>query len=1091
MKRFSMRVWVLVFACLTGLSVCRADELAAVTGLVTDPNGRSVPGVTILLTNLATNVTSRTITNDQGIYRVPSLQPGIYRITIDKDGFKSIVKSGVELHVQDVASINFELQIGSVNETVTVEAGGLVINTTDASVSTIVDQTYVKNMPLNGRSLQDLILLTPGIVTNSPQPSGAGNGLGSGLGTSGEFSVNGQRTESNYYTVDGVSANVGTATGYFMTLGGGASGSLAAATALGTTQALVSVDDLQEFRVQSSTYSAEYGRNPGGQFAFETKSGANQWHGTAYDYLRNNYFDATDWFNNYFAIKPAALRQNDFGGTFGGPVRIPRAYNGKDKTFFFVSYEGLRLLQPQAAAATDVPDLCMRGSQSACATLNAQYAGTPAGAAIGYPNNGRQPAQNALLPVLNSFPQPSANGLEDPTDGFNQFIGSWSNPSSLDSTSIRFDHVVNAKLKLFFRFSDTSSSSAIRAGGGAPASQGTTASYTLRTYTAGASSVFTSRLSNEFRLNYSSNLSTRRDAIVALGGNTPVNLGQVIGLPGSSPLFCVCFGAQSPEYFMLNQDGSQRQWNLVDSASLSLGRHQFKFGVDYRRLAPFATPANPEVQFYYFDEGSVETNSAITFPIAEAPAYPLYTNYSVFAQDQWKASQRLSVSMGLRWDVNPPPGVTQGLMPYTLQGSSPNTLALAPQGTPLWKTTWYNFAPRLGAAYALRTAPGRESVVRVGGGLFYDSGQQLGSEGFLGPGFHQRGKFLPGTFPVPPAIPVITNPPTAKTGVYWFPQHLQLPYTLQWNVSFEQALGKSQTLTASYVGSHAARLLKMESVLPPSNPNFLQFWAIESGLTSDYHSLQLQFRRRLSEGLTALGSYTLSHCLDYGSQNYQFGYQRGNCDFDVRDNFSGALSYDLPNVGHNTFLKSVLHHWGMDDRFTARTGFPITLDGDNYVDPLTGQRLHGGLDLVQGQPVYLYGGNCTNTLQALGDLAPGTGCPGNWSINPNAFAAVPTNPPRLGNAPRNFVRGLGAWQMDLAIRREFPIWENLKLQFRAEAFNVFNHPNFGTVNTNFCSSPGCTFGQVTATLGQSLGVLSPLYQMGGPRSMQFALRLAF
>src|SRR6266446_1751167 len=192
-----MRLCVLVFACLAGLAICRADELAAVTGLVTDPNGRSVPGVTILITNLGTNVVSRTVTNDQGIYRVPSLQPGIYRMTLDKDGFKSIVKSGVELHVQDVASINFELQIGSVNETVTVEAGGLVINTTDGSVSTVVDRQFVENIPLNGRSFQSLITLTPGVVM---VPEVRTNG-------DGQFSVNGQRADANSFTVDGVSAN--------------------------------------------------------------------------------------------------------------------------------------------------------------------------------------------------------------------------------------------------------------------------------------------------------------------------------------------------------------------------------------------------------------------------------------------------------------------------------------------------------------------------------------------------------------------------------------------------------------------------------------------------------------------------------------------------------------------------------------------------------------------------------------------------------------------------------------------------------------------------------------------------------------------
>src|SRR5882724_9570640 len=193
-----MRVFVLVFACLTGLATCRADELAAVTGLVTDPNGRSVPGVKIGITNLGTNIEATTTTNDQGIYRVPALQPGIYRITLLKDGFKSIVKSGVELHVQDVASINFELQLGSVNETVTVEAGGLVMNTTDATVSTVVDRQFAENLPLNGRSFQSLIQLTPGVVVVPAR-----------VGDAGQFSINGQRPSSNYWMVDGVSANIG------------------------------------------------------------------------------------------------------------------------------------------------------------------------------------------------------------------------------------------------------------------------------------------------------------------------------------------------------------------------------------------------------------------------------------------------------------------------------------------------------------------------------------------------------------------------------------------------------------------------------------------------------------------------------------------------------------------------------------------------------------------------------------------------------------------------------------------------------------------------------------------------------------------
>jgi len=554
----------------------------------------------------------------------------------------------------------------------------------------------------------------------------------------------------------------------------------------------------------------------------------------------------------------------------------------------------------------------------------------------------------------------------------------------------------------------------------------------------------------------------------------------------------------APGFDLPQSAGAQRQWNLVDTVSRSVGRHQFKFGADYRRLTPFAVPFTPFVGYIYFSESGVKANTPLTFVASIGPAYPLYDNFSAFAQDEWRVSQRLSLSIGLRWEVNPAPGVTQGLKPYTTQGSSPDTWMLAPQGTPLWQTTWYNFAPRLGVAYILHNTPGRETVVRGAGGVFYDTGQQTGSFGFEGPGFTQISAFhfdLP--FPSHPAVPAIVNPPMPPfTGsVFNFSPHLQLPYALQWNASIEQALGKSQALSVSYVGSHAARLLqesKFSSI--PNNPNGIQsaiFFG--NGLTSDYDTLQIQFRRRLSRGLTTLASYGWSHCIDYGSLNLDYGYQRGNCDFDVRHNFSGAFSYDVPNLGHSAFSRVVLHHWGLDNRITARTGFPVTLQG-NVLLQSDGKEYYGGLNLVPGQPVYLYGAKCASVLQGLGDLQPGQGCPGGRAINPKAFAPLGSG---VGDAPRNFTRGFGAWQMNLAVRREFPIYENLKLQFRAEAFNIFNHPNFGSIRAKCGGTPGTAgcadplFGQATATLANSLGTLSPLYQMGGSRSMQFALKFIF
>jgi len=1012
-SRIAVLTPLLLFSlCATLLRAQTTD--ATITGFITDQSKAVITGIKVDVINTDTNLHYVSTTNSEGSYTVTGLPPGDYKIQVEKPGFKAIVKPDVVLHVQDVIAINFTMAVGSVSESITVEGGAPLVNTESAAVSTVVDSKYVDNMPLNGRSFQDLILLTPGVVTQSPQ-----NNIAAQLGETGEFTVNGQRAESNYYTVDGVSANLGAAPGVNMIAGSGASGSVASATALGTTQALVSVDDLQEFRVQSSTYSAEYGRNPGGQFAFETKSGTNKWHGTAYDYSRNGAVDADDWFNNYLDVKQPALRQNDFGGTFGGPVDIVGLYNGQDKTFFFVSYEGLRLVQPQAATVNYVPDAALRANTAA-----------------------------PLQQVLNAFPMP--NGL-DVGNGIAEFNSNWSNPSSINSGSVRVDHVVSGRLRLFFRFSDTWSSTAIRGHGDfATPTEDNSSEYVLRTYTAGATSALTNRLSNEFRLNYSSNRVISNQVIDGFGGSVPVNLAQLSGLSSNAGIAAdFIYDGYELGISQVPQAALQRQWNLVDTIGFSSGRHQFKFGLDYRRLTPIATPLNPSIEYLYLSESSVETNVAdFAVPESFAPAYPLYTNFSAFAQDEWRLTPKLNVSLGLRWEINPAPGVTQGIKPYTVEGSSPSIYTLAPQGTNLWRTTWKNVAPRLGANYVLRDNPAFGTVIRGGAGIFFDTGQQLGSLGFEGPGYSTVSFFTSSPFPLPltEATPIITNPPTAPYGVvYGFPSNLQLPYTVQWNASVAQALGKSQALTVSFVGAHAAKLLeeKQTDGATVGNVNFTTLVFTQNGLTSDYSSLQLQFQRRLSLGLTALVSYTLSHCIDYGSQNYFFAYQRGDCDFDIRSNFSGAFSYDVPSVGRKGPLNIALSHWGLDDRFTARTAFPVTLQGTAATDPATGQYYYAGLNLVSGQPVYIYGVQCAAVYNN------GLPCPGGRAINPDAFSA-PTS--GLGNAPRNFLRGFGAWQMDLAVRRDFAVYERLKLQLRAEAFNLFNHPNFGYINSNFGQS---------------------------------------
>src|SRR5450631_2274945 len=410
-----MKCPALVGILLFGSVVASAQtESARISGRVTDPTDAVIAGAECKVTNLDTNVSTATTTNEDGIYVIPDLRPATYRLTIQREGFRTVVQPSLELYVQDAVNENFKLALGSVSEIYTVTAPSL--QNDSAAVSTVVDQQVVSNMPLNGRSFQSLIALTPGVVFTSQN-------LGEG-----QFSVNGQFTDTNYFMVDGVSANFGvTIIGLGQTLGG----AIPAFTAQGGTNGLVSVDAMQEFRIQTSSYAAEYGRTPGAQISVVTKSGTNQFHGTAFDYLRNDIFDARNYFDAPPLPKPP-LRQNDFGGTLGGPVL-------KDKTFFFVSYEGLRLRLPQTAS-----DVFL--------TASARAAVAPA----------YQPVVNAL-----PLPDPTAPLVDPICDNIknpclaNLSVG-YSNPSALDATSIRVDHKLTEKVTLFARYTHASSYDASR-----------------------------------------------------------------------------------------------------------------------------------------------------------------------------------------------------------------------------------------------------------------------------------------------------------------------------------------------------------------------------------------------------------------------------------------------------------------------------------------------------------------------------------------------------------------------------------------------------------------------------------------------------
>jgi hypothetical protein len=1031
---------LLLLLCATTVVIAQSTD-ATISGLVLDSSGKVIPDADIEILNESTGVLYSGKTNETGIYTVSILPPGQYRLEVSKIGFKSLIKPGIVLNVQSAVALNFTLPIGAASETVTVGAGASLINTTDASVSTVIDSKFVGNMPLNGRSFQDLISMTPGVVTQSPQNNDQVTGY------SGDFSVNGQRTESNYYTVDGVSANVNAGDGNGA-YGPNSSGALAAATALGTTQSLVSVDALQEFRVQSSTYSAQYGRSPGGQFSFATRSGTNDFHASVFDYLRNNFFDANDWFNDYYGDPIPALRQNDFGGTLGGPILVPRAYNGRDKTFFFASYEGLRLTQPQAASIQYVPDSYMR-----------------------------QQAPVALQALLNAYPV--QNGADYGTNlapSLAEFIKSYSLPSRIDSTSVRLDHTFTPKVSAFFRFGYTPSSATTRL-----LSVVTQRQANVQSYTAGVTSQPSSKITNEFRAGYARSESSSIGELDAFGGASPINMAADMGAGNynnAESVFQLYFPAIGSTQLSVDTARNQgRQWNVTDTFSISAGRHWLQYGVDYLRMESPTNPPSPIASALFESSQTVLANAADSeFLTKDEAAAPVFREFSAFIQDEWRVRPPLNLSLGLRWEVNPPPGEAHGNDAYTLSGNinDPSSLALAPQGTPLWKTSWYNLAPRIGAAWTVNRRSGWETVLRGGGGVFFDTDNKEATQGFGGIGFDAyqilAGAPLPFTLKQLDFSPSTKAPYTSST-IYAFPNQLQLPYTLEWSASLEQAMGKTQALTLSYVGSNGRRLIDYsENYLQALNPNFGYVIFFHSGLTSNYQAMQAKLQRSASHGLQILASYTWSHSIDFGSNDYALQATRGNSDFDVRNNFQGGLSWDIPSTKDGGFPRLLLHSWGLDLRAMARSGFPVTLNGNYLTDAATGSQYYGNVDQVPDQPVYLFG-----SLY-----------PGRRAINPAAITYPAGN--GTGDAPRNFVRGFGAVQINLAARRQIKLSDELSLQFRAETFNLLNHPNFGYIDPNLGDA---TFGLATEMLNQSLGTMASQYQQGGPRSMQFALKLIF
>ncbi len=1019
------------FACLSFLffilihSAAAQSPTGTISGIVTDPTGAAIASAEVIVVNDATRVQVVTKSNGEGIYVAPNLPPGSYRVQVSKTGFKTIIKPDIIINVQDALAINFGLPLGAVAEIVTIQGGAPLVNTESAVVSTVIDRQFVENLPLNGRSFNTLLQLTPGVVI---APTG-------GALSTGQFSIAGQRTDANNFNIDGVSANFGVTPA--LAAGESGTGTSQAFSALGGTSGLVSVEALQEFRVVTSSFAPEFGRTPGGQVMLTTRSGTNDWHGGAYEYFRNDVLDANDWFANAASQARAAERHNDFGAFLGGPI-------WRDRTFFFVSYEGARLRLPQTSIF-DVPSAAIRTAAPA-----------------------------ALAPLLDSYPLP--NGPVS-ADGYTaRFTGVYSNSATLDAGSVRIDHKFNEHFSVFGRYNDAPSATISRVFG-LTTLETTTAN--TKTLTLGGNMTFSNSIANSLRGNYSTQNSEVLDAQDSFGGAVPLNSSFLLGSL-SGPGGRVEYQTGDTNFLALgpNAFGRTRQLNIADDLDVTVANHGLKFGGDFRALF---LDVNPASQTFFFSADSVQsfvsTGQGSLSVTSLKKASLLTQALSLYAQDVWKLNPRLTLTYGLRWEWNPPPtGRDHTALASWENTSNPSTLALAPSGTALWKTTYTNFAPRVGIAYALGAQ--HDLVLRAGWGIFYDLG--LGQVATLASQFPNGASFFADSVPVPvndptPYLPSFSLQPPYP-GAYGFSPDLKLPRSYQWNVAVEKALKSDQALTITYVGQAGRDLLRNIGYFQP-NPDFSSFFYFtRNDAYSNYQALQVQYRKSLSRGVQAIANYTFSHSLDNSSSDVVSDANSisgagdyASSDFDVRHSFSGALHYEVPSWGKSRMPEILAAGWSLDFVGVVRSGFPFNARifvlspvlGFAYIRP----------NLVPGESQWI-----SNRL-----------FPGGQSLNPAAFATPPDG--QQGTEGRNDISGFGLTQFDFSLAKQFSLTERVHLKFRADAFNLLNHPNF--TNPQGLVFFGPTQQQSRMMLNQGLGGLNPLFQQGGPRSLQLSLRLTF
>ncbi|MFC6645068.1 carboxypeptidase regulatory-like domain-containing protein [Granulicella cerasi] len=983
------------------------QALSGLSGTVTDPSKSVLPGAKITLKNNATGVVRMTKANGSGFYNFPSVEPGVYTLRVEDEGFQAYVLSNITLKAASSSGADVAMTLGSASESVSVNAASVMLDTTDASLGDNFNEKQIKELPINGRDYARLSLLTPGAVARSRYIS--------------DISFDGLHTVHNQFSIDGIDASrvdqPYMANGYER----------------GARLLTGSLETIQEFRAQTSGYAAEYGRAAGSLVNIVTKTGTNKVHGEVYDFFRNEALDSRNYFapKSSFPEKPV-FRFNDFGGNISGPLV-------KDKTFYFFNYEGSRQTIGVIGSGSVLSD-----SARATALTN-------------HPE---------LAPILADMPIGN-NGAISADLTASRYV---SNTQVKENTgSVRIDHHFSQKDSIFGRFNlnDTSTF-------GPLAGVTTTAlgindhqNVPLRTtnFALGEQHMFNSHIINDALFGIQ-----RWAATIESRENIPtVNISGVDAAVGSRG------------YSMGNNNSFQ--WG--DSVTWVHGKHTIKFGgTIYRIQLNNKSVTNATISYANIQAFKDNTLQTATQSASQPGLGTRATQYGGYVQDSWQIIPTLTINYGIRYDFASNPHDKF----FATRSFDPRTGDLMPAGHDYFQENYSNWSPRLGAAWAVTP----RTVVKAAGGVFYQAypvgfGQYYAPLNTLPGNYSLNQVNAPGlSYPIDSYIALGALTPTG----YGFPSHKPDIFSEQWNLSVAQDFGHGTAVQASYVGNKGWNLwrqyninLYVQNQTYRPNTKFGNVFLEGNNGSSLYNGMNLQLKQQMGKGLSFTGNYTWGHVIDdvqdqglYSSDPQDVNNlkaERGNGSGDVRNNFSYSFLYSIPmGEGHsflgnsNEIVKRLASGWNLNSLGILRSGVTsnVTMSGINSYGNLnyTNQRPN----VVAGTSKYVakgFTGTYINYLNRAAWTTPAAGT--------------------FGNSSRNTIYGPRFNQVDASLTKDTKITTTSTLQFRAEMFNILNHPNFGFPNVAWTPTSS-TFGTISSTFGNTLG-------FGTARQVQFGLKYMF